>query len=208
MLSSVRQIVFLLAVIGVAVMAGCQLRRMNSDDSAVNFHSRDGLSYTRHINGIEITVRFLSPRHLTNLAEAKMGRQLKAGERDSLMRMNQSTLTFVMTLAPDNAEHASRDIVTQGIVSPPEFTERLTRLNFHMDEMISLRIGSTDIKPVLASMENTGGLTSHRNIYLVFENTGTAISKSDALAFVFRDDLFGTGTSYFPFTGKIIGDGR
>lgn len=196
--------VFLLAVIGAAVLTGCEPRRMGSDNSPEDLYSRDGVSYTRHINGIRITVRFLSPHHLTNLAETKMGRPLKGGERDSLMRMHQGTLTFLMTLAPEEAEHGSGDIVSRGIISPPEFIERLTQLNFHMNEMTSLRIGETEINPVLASMENTGGLTSHRNIYIVFENSGTTISKSDSVAFVFRDDLFGTGMSYFPFAAQAI----
>ena len=204
MQSSARYITFWLAVIGAAVLIGCEPRRMGSDDSPADSYSRDELSYTRHINGIRITVRFLSPDHLTNLTETKMGRPLKRGERDSLMRVHHGTLTFLMTLAPDEDMHASGDIVSRGIISPPEFTERLTRLNFHMDEMTSLRIGDTEINPVLASMENTGGLTSHRNIYIVFENSGTTSSKSDSLAFVFRDDLFGTGMSYFPFASQAI----
>jgi len=167
-----------------------------------SFHSDpdNGLSVSKHINGLEITVKFLSPDHLVKIDEQKTGRRLKPAQRDSVKSLYKNSLVFLMTLAPEKTARGSQDVLTRGISSQVDFNERLNLLNFHMDKMLTLRIGESDIAPALASMESTGGLADHRSIYIVFASNGIkSPSGTDSVALIFRDGLFDTGTSYFPF---------
>ena len=165
------------------------------------------LSVSKKINGLQITVKFLPPSHLAEIESRKTGSRLNESQRDSLIKVYSKSFAFSMSIGPDEAVSSTGDVMTQGIVSQEQFNERINQLNFHMEEMLALRIGNTDSSPVMAIMESTGGLSVHRNFYIVFPRTKQqSIKDADPVEVIFQDAVFDTGRSYYPFSGKVISD--
>jgi hypothetical protein len=160
---------------------------------------QNGLTVQKSINGLELKMKYLAPEYLAQLDEKKEGKRFGAAQRDSLIRNYRQHLTFALTLAP--GPETGGDVISNGIFSQAEFTQRVNRLNFGMHDLLKLKTSQGEWPPVLASLENTYGLTGYRTILLVFPATGNDAGPLDV---VFRDELFGTGISHFVFDPEVL----
>jgi hypothetical protein len=166
-----------------------------------------GLVQSRQIGGMRLTVKYLPPEYLA-YQELRSGGDHTEGTRDSLLRIYRGSMSFLLTIAADgDGEHrSSQDVMMHGVANYQEFAERSLAMNFDMARYVTLNIDGRKIRPVLATMDSDYGMSSARNIVLVFSDgiDGKAIERASNLDFIFSDEIFETGISHFPFSGDDI----
>jgi hypothetical protein len=157
-----------------------------------------GMIKSKNVNGLTITVKYL-PAEFLALKEAKSIQPTGMKVYDSLLGAYKKSHTFLLSFGYE--DNKTDDPMYNGLKDFSEFKQRAATLNFDMNELISIRTEHDEFRPVLASMENTYGLKSQRDIYLVFtdESPANALQKDEALDFVFRDEIFQTGINHFVF---------
>ena len=166
----------------------------------------NGLVKTKYVNGLELKIKYLSPEYLAwrELSD-KPGNSVM--EKDSLLHRYRQSLSFLLSIGPDERKKSGSDIMMQDISNYKEYTERSLTMNFDMEQYIRLKAGKSEYRPVLSALENTYGLSSGRNILLVFTPLATGdqtFKQSGELDFIYADELFGLGTNHFVFTKKEL----
>lgn len=190
------------------MFAGCgkkELRKVEDYLSFVN-SEENGLVIKKQVNGFEIKLTYLSPDYL---AYRETASENKAGKEaiDSLKNFYSKTMTFMMTITPDEQKRKGEDAVLYGIRNYAKYKERLYNLNFEIEDNISLETGSLSLTPVLTSFENSYGLTSGRSLLFVFapgEKEQPEFYHSETVDFIFDDELFDTGINHFTFRRKDL----
>lgn len=167
---------------------------------------KNGLVKVRYINGYELKVKFLPLDYLL-YHEVLKDNEPREEKFASLKKKYQNSLTFLMTIGPDQRESKGADITFQGITNYSEFKKRIYDLNFYLENNVNIQMGNSLYKPVLSSMENVHGLKPSRDITFVF--TPSLLNESDLFVpeqidFIFNDELFATGISHFTFKRKDI----
>ncbi len=106
----------------------------------------------------------------------------------------------------DPPDDSATDVVQRGIHSLEDYRERMTILNFRLDEAFFISLGDQKIYPTIVHMENTYGLTSGRIIHVVFGDPAVrrAVQAGIDLDFVFDDPVFQTGINHFLFKHDAI----
>lgn len=168
----------------------------------------NNLVKTKYINGLEISVKYMPPEYLAYL-ETKNQSSCNEKCRDSILATYKDAMTFLMSIGPDERKEINNDIMFKNIGNYEEYKERVMTMNFEMDEFITLFAGNKEYKPILTNMENTYGLTKHRNIILVFADdekmkTENGLKESGEFDLVYEDELFELGINHFVFNKKDI----
>ena len=195
-----KHFIYLLSLI---LLFSCKRQQVNS----VSYYSKwinnpdNGLFITRKINGLQLSIKYLPSEFL----EYKD----REGNESAHLEQNdyKNTLTFLMTIGPDEEKGNKNDIMFDEISSYKEYTERLLALNFEIDKNITLKTRDLELKPVLSNLENTYGLSKNRSIVIAFAPTDEQrkkIEKADELEFTYSDELFDMGTMHFNFSGSDI----
>jgi hypothetical protein len=162
----------------------------------------NGLIVTRKINGLKISVKYLPAEYL-EYKEMQGDKEVIKNQLDSLKKEYENSITFLMSIGPDEDKGNKNDIMFDKIANYKEYAERLLSLNFEIDKNITLKTGNLELKPVLSALENTYGLSKSRNIVFAFAVTKAdkeEIEKSNELDFSYSDDLFQLGLMHFNFS--------
>ena len=166
----------------------------------------NGLIVTRKINGLKLSVKYLPAEYLEYKEIQDANNNLKR-QLDSLKNEYKNSITFLLTIGPDDDKGNKNDIMFDGIKNYKEYSERLLSLNFEIDKNISLKTGGIELKPVLSALENTYGLSKNRTIVFAFsptKNEKQEIENSKEIDFIYSDDLFQLGCMHFNFSGNDL----
>jgi len=179
-----------------------QIDKMHSYLAWINDEA-NGLVKTRYINGIKLSLKYLSPEYLVYKDFPDITSTSSLKKNDSLIKAFANSLSFMLSIGPDERDEDGVDITHRKISNYKEYAERIHTLNFDMENYFLLKTEDNEFMPVLSSMENTYELTKGRNIILVFaphtEDQTTDFYSSGELDIVYHDELFDTGTSHFVF---------
>lgn len=192
-------LVILLA--GMWMFSGCGGHTVRSEPELYKWlnDESNGLSITKKINGYRLNVKYLPPPYLVYF-ETKGKAGFSESKRDSLINIRNASRTFLFTIAPDHDKKSEKDIMYENVSGYQEYKERSFAMNFQMGTMISLGSGSQSVAPAVSTMENIYSLGNQRSLYLVFtEGQHEGLFNSEELDFVYRDELFETGTNHFVF---------
>ncbi len=166
----------------------------------------NGMVKTHAANGLEVKVKIL-PKEYQVYQELKNDNNSSPTKRDSLLKYYSKSLTFLMTIGPDESKKNAGDVMMNGVSNYEEFAQKAMTMNFDMGQYITLKTDAGDFKPVLANMENVYGLSKSRNIILVFapaEEKDTAFLHSSQFDLVYEDELFKVGINHFVFKTEEI----
>jgi hypothetical protein len=185
----------------VVLLFSCKKQQVNSvsDYSKYINNPDNGLVITRKVNGLQLSVKYLPSEFL------EYKDQQGNSSTQSIKNVYQNTLTFLMTIGPDEEKGNKNDIMFNEISSYKEYTERLLSLNFEIDKSITLKAKDIELKPVLSNLENTYGLSKNRSIVIAFAPTDEQrkkIENADELEFTYSDELFDMGIMHFNFSGS------
>lgn len=153
-----------------------------------------GLSKVRKAGGIAVSLKYL-PAEFIAWKEAQ-GKGLSKAQSDSLNKLNQGSLTFLLTIAPENKERGG-DVMYYGVSNEQEYKQKSYELNFRMGEFITIKSQNKDYHPLFVTLENTYSVTNSRTFYVVFSQK--EIPSEDSVQVVFNDEFFGTGINHFNF---------
>ncbi len=159
----------------------------------------NGLTLTRKIHGLKISVKYLPADYLEY---KEMQDNSGENQLDSLKKEYENSLTFLMTIGPDEEKGNKNDIMFDGIKNYKEYSERLLSLNFEIEKNVLLKTDNVALKPVLSALENTYGLSKSRNIVFAFaptQNEKQEIENSNTIDFIYSDELFELGLMHFNF---------
>lgn len=190
------------------VLLSCSKQQVNSvaEYSKWINNPDNGLIVTRKINGLKISVKYLPSDYLVYKEMQDDNGAIK-NQLESLKNEYENSITFLMTISPDEDKGNKNDIMFDGITNYKEYSERLLSLNFEIDKNITLKTGNIELKPVLSALENTYGLSKGRNIVFAFAPTKIEkqeIENSAEFDFMYSDDLFQMGLMHFNFTKKDL----
>lgn len=167
----------------------------------------NGMLKKHSANGLELTVKFLPAEYLA-YQELKNEKKVTQAQYDSLLKVYSKSLTFLMSIGPDESKKNPKgDIMMTGISDYEEFAQKAMAMNFDMGQYVSLKTDIGDFKPVLSNMENVYGLAKNRNILFVFapsELKDTTFLHSRQFDFVYEDQLFKVGINHFVFKKEDI----
>ena len=160
----------------------------------------NGLIATRKINGLQISVKYLPAEYLEykDIQEDEDSKK----QVDDIKKEYKNSITFLMTIGPDEEKGNKNDIMFDRIKNYKEYSERLLSLNFAISDNIQLKAGDVILKPVLSALENTYGLSKNRNIVFAFAPSETEkqlIESCSELDFTYADELFQLGYMHFTF---------
>lgn len=186
------------------VLFSCSKRQVNSvaEYSGWINNPDNGLIVTRKINGLKISVKYLPVEYL-EYKEMEGDNGMIKNQLGSLKKEYENSMTFLMTIGPDENKGNKNDIMFDKIANYKEYSERLLSLNFEIDKNITLKSGDVELKPVLSALENTYGLSKSRNIVFAFaitKNEKQEIEKSKDVDFMYSDELFQLGLMHFNFS--------
>lgn len=165
-------------------------------------NSDNGLVQTKKINALAFKVKYLPIDYLVyrSLGEDTIHSQ-KIIEREH--SNYEGSLNFILQIGP-NEEEVSFDVMTETVASIQEFKKHSFTMNFELKDYIELRLGEQKIEPILVELENTYGLTQHRNVNIVFAIDNPIMDSYSTIDFVFSDEIFKTGIHHFVFDRNNI----
>ena len=156
----------------------------------------NGLIKQRSTTGLALEMRYLPVDYLV----AQDLESEPRGKVDSLRALYKNSYTFLLTIAPNGEVKGNQDVMYQDIQTIEEYKARAMEMNFSMANYITLRTNKGEVKPVLATLENTYSLTKDRKIYLVFSDKDEQIwENSKEMDITFQDKLFHSGIHHFVF---------
>ena len=167
----------------------------------------NGIVKTKHIGGFDIKVKFLPPSFLLNQDVSKNISGITPKEKDSLLNIYTHSLTFMMTLGPDEADSNTISIMYAGVKTYKDYVQRDLILNFDFKEFVHIEVGDKKYIPVLAIMENSYELGLKRNIIIAFvpdDKNDNTLFTADDIDFIYDDELFDLGLNHFLFKQKNL----
>lgn len=182
------------------LLASCTRNEFNSSADYLRWMDSEesGLVTEHRLNGMCVKAKYLPVDYLI---------YRDAGERpspavcDSLRKLYENSVTFLLSFGPDESKGASGDVMYKGLRNYQEYVERAVAMNFDLERMISLQTGGKEWSPVLSAMENTYGLTQTRNVLLVFPVAQLGAGNPEL---IYRDELFELGNLHFKFDKEKI----
>lgn len=162
-----------------------------------------GLTQTKYINGISLTVKLLPPEYLTYQEISQPSSQ---SVRDSLVALYKKNISFLLVIGPDERNKSGEDIMWTGTTGYEEYVERLLAMNFNLSECLKLRVGEQEFLSHLSSAENTYGLGKSRNIIVTFtpDTQERNFYSANEIDLIYSDELFKTGINHFTFSRNDI----
>lgn len=162
---------------------------------------KNGLVQSRKINALAFKVKYLPIDYLVYQIVGDKPYTLESIDKE---RSNyKGSFNLLMQISP-NEEEVSFDVMTETVASIQEFKQHSFTMNFELKDYMELHIGEQKLKPILVELENTYGLTKHRNVNIVFALDGLEIDSYSTIDFVFRDEVFKTGIHHFVFDRNNI----
>lgn len=162
--------------------------------------SENNISKHKIVNGLDINVKFLPPEFLTYREIEKDAAMLSA--KDSLYEIYSNSMSFLMTLGPDERQEPGSNVMHKGVSDYSDYTKRVGAMNFDMDQYVKIIVDGVEYLPVLSAMENVYTLTPKRSILFVFvpkERDDPALLNAKKIDFVYSDELFDLGVNHFVF---------
>ncbi len=164
----------------------------------------NGLVKHKTTDGIRIRVKYLPIDYLVynNIKNEEPALDKKGV--DSVKKSYKNSLTFVLTLGPEEGKHF--DITRVGVSNYEEFAQRIEEMSFHMHEYISLTINDLKYKPQLAQLESINTVEPSKNIIVVFDalDDNEESILTDDFTFTYIDELFYTGINNFKFNKSDV----
>jgi len=163
----------------------------------------NGLVRAHHVNGMEVRVKYLPAEYLVH---RELGVSSTRQQRDSLLKLYESSLSFLMTLGPDAAKGERGDVMQRGLQKYSEYAERVHTMNFDLEQLVRVEGNGISVRPVLSAMENTYGLQESRSIIFAFalEPAQRTQLLSGDIDFIYEDELFELGILHFAFNQKDL----
>ena len=170
----------------------------------------NGMVKEVYVNGLHIGVKYLPVDYLVRSELNKIRHtdsklSLTPVMIDSLRKLYTRSMTFVLSIGPDERNGKGGDVMFRDITSYQEYVNRAMNLNFEMEKYVSMRVGSNVYPPVLTNLENTYGLNNGRNIILVFSRPPRqAGGEEEGYEIVWDDMMYTTGLHRFFFSAGDI----
>ena len=164
----------------------------------------NGITKEKVTHGIKLKVKYLPVNYLVYNAVKSNDGAISKVELEKIKRSYANSLTFMLTLGPDDNEAFS--ITNVGIENYEQFAQRIETMSFNMKEYLALYVNSKKYVPELVQMETINTLEPSKNLIVVFNNLdekGNDITSND-MTFVFNDELFYTGINKFVFKAKDL----
>lgn len=164
--------------------------------------TENGLIKNRIVSGYSLTAKYLPTELLTYKELKSLGSG--ADKVDSIYQVNKNSVTFLLTIGPDENTNQDFDIMKAGITSYEEYNKRVQKMNFELGEYLSLRTANGEYYPVLFDVENIYGLSKSRTISIVFTplEKNSELLQAEKYDLVFNDQIFNTGVNHFVFHKK------
>lgn len=153
----------------------------------------NGALKSKDVNGFKLSAKYLHPEFL---AIRECGTCSKS-EYDSLQALYKTNLSFLVTIGPGEGEVG--DVMKANVTNYAEYSERFLKMNFEFDDRVKLLNEKTTEQLLVYSLENTYGLTDHRDMYLVFSNSDSLNSPNGVVEMTVDGNLFGMGICKFRF---------
>ena len=189
----------LLSIGALTILSACSSQQsFNNFDDYRDWMSapEHGLTAEREVNGIDYKVTFLTPEYQAYL-DFRGSEEPSDAEWQEAVNAYRQHPCFVMQIGP-SGKGLEHDIMFHGLSNSDEFSAQAQQLNFGLESAVWLREGDKAYFPVLSTLENVYGLSSHRKIVFTFPPEAVPDEGED-LHFVFDDPLFETGLNKFRF---------
>ena len=124
---------------------------------------------------------------------------------DSVRKSFQKSIAFLITLSIDTKD-SGEDVMYKNVDDYESFNERVQKVNFGIDQFISMYADNTLYKPVLWRFEDVYKLTTQRTLYIVFapKEKNDNFYNAKKYDIIFDDGIFNTGLSHFSFLKEHI----
>lgn len=159
---------------------------------------KNGLVKEKSVNGLKLKVKYLPADYLVYNTIKESDKVISEKDIDSVKKLYNNSLTFVLNLGPGEGETFS--ITKVGVENYEQFAQRIETMSFNMKEFVTLEINGEQYKPELTQMETINTLEPSKNIIVVFNSN--QIKNSEELVFTYNDELFYTGVNKFKFKIK------
>ncbi|BDS10486.1 hypothetical protein [Aureispira anguillae] len=184
------------------LVAVCFLSCNQSIDNIKDYYKyintvSNGLLKIKNIGALSFSVKYIP----TDFYLYRSQKESPTLLQDSLKEEYDSSLNFILKVAPSEDADVKFDVMTETVGSLSEFKEQAFTINFELQKLIRLKVGDQELKPVLVETENVYGLTQHRLINIVFakEDIKEAWANVKKMDLIFNDDIYGTGRHHFLF---------
>ncbi len=169
--------------------------------------SDNGLSISKKSNSFDLKLKYLPPQYFISRELILRPGSLNKNATDSIKNEYEKNLYFLLHIDNDNSVVPEQaDVMLRDIHNYSEYTERIYKYNFNLNEDIELKRGNVIYHPVISTFENHYGLEGGRNLLLVFtpENDKDEFLEKNDLEIIFRDEELGIGTTHFVFEKKDL----
>src|ERR1051325_2990526 len=198
MFSKVKYIVVIAGLI--TLLNACQKTRVQSFGQYCQWINdpAKGVCKEKFINGIQLKLKYMPPAFQV-YRELKSMEKYSEEEKNNLTRSYANSLTFVLSLGPDEREKSAVDIMYKNLSTYKEYAERVNEINFQMEQFLTLEAGRVEYKPVLTSMDGVQGLSNTKSIMIVFspkDANDKNLLSAKQFTLTYDDDMFGLGTNH------------
>lgn len=159
---------------------------------------KNGLTETRDMGGVVFKMKYLPNEYLVyNELKNTLYTEI---EVDSLRSLFENSVNFMLTIDFKNVE-AGDNALGYGTEDYSQYKERIEKLNFSLDQFLTLETDQRTFVPVLWNLENTYTVGNKRNLLITFGDKEfiDAFSKGTTLDITFNDEIFYTGIAHFVF---------
>ena len=184
------------------IFIGCnQKASLNKDDYMAWLDDLDNdIAIEKSVNGLKVKVKYIPTEYLV-YQSLENNERINKPLRDSLIKLRESNLSFLMTIGPDKETESKGDVMYRGLQKYKDYVERSMTMNFDMQEYISLVTEDGEYRSVLSNMENVYSLKESRTMIIVFSPKISKgdLSEAESYDFIYSDQLFELGILHFRF---------
>jgi hypothetical protein len=160
---------------------------------------KNGLVKSKDMGRVIFKIKYLPPEYVA-FNEIKNKKNYSKATVDSLVNEFSKTKNFLMTFEFKD-KSTGDNVLMNGTENYNEYKERIEKLNFGLDEYLSMNTDKGEFIPLLWTLENTYTLGDKRSLYIVFgdNKSESVLLNAPELDLVFNDEIFYTGISHFVF---------
>ena len=170
-----------------------------SEFAAYTHDPSNGLIRMRNVKGIEFAVQYLPTGTLVE-RQLRHVKDFDKSLTDRFKQQYEKSLGFEFSFGADGVL-AEGDATYLGIHDYSEYAARVKTINFELDQLIELQVGSKRFVPKLALAENTYSLSKTRKVLVMFSDheLNDVFTHANECTFVFDDRIFNNGILKFRF---------
>lgn len=163
--------------------------------------SENGCITARKINGLTVSLCYLPYPYLA-LRDMRKYSLTTQANYDSLINRYKYNLEFLMTIKTNDGT----DVMYKGVSDLAGYSDRQAALNFNIENKLLLHSKTKSYRPVLASLENTYGLSKDIKVNIVFSPSASKEELFTASTFdvEYTDETFDLGTMHSFFEKENI----